>query len=356
MHDAAASISLAEPGRRCGQTTGADVQGHHAHLRRACRRLRGFARRAAAARPPARRAGRRLPRKADRDGGRLLRRLGRRRRLRADQPAAASRIRSATSSRDCGVRVLVTSAERLRAASRRAGRAARSVEHVIVVGEVRDGVATELACDRARLERPSDAAARPPERAGSTSTSPRSSTPRGAPGSRRASCSRTATCSSAARASASTSATHGDDRILAVLPLSFDAGFSQLTTAFAVGAHVVLVNYLLPRDVVGLCARAPGDRPDLRAAAVAPARATRSGRPRRSASTALLRQHRRADAPRDARPAARRSSPRRKPYLMYGLTEAFRSTYLDPAEVDAPPGLDRQGDPERRDPGRARGR
>ena len=35
-----------------------------------------------------------------------------------------------------------------------------------------------------------------------------------------------------------------------VLPLSFDAGFSQLTTAFAVGAHVVLMNYLLPGDVV----------------------------------------------------------------------------------------------------------
>ena len=36
----------------------------------------------------------------------------------------------------------------------------------------------------------------------------------------------------------------------AALPLSFDAGFSQLTTAFHVGARVVLLNYLLPRDVV----------------------------------------------------------------------------------------------------------
>ena len=41
--------------------------------------------------------------------------------------------------------------------------------------------------------------------------------------------------------------------ILSALPLSFDAGFSQLTTAFTVGAHVVLLNYLLPRDVVRLC-------------------------------------------------------------------------------------------------------
>lgn len=40
------------------------------------------------------------------------------------------------------------------------------------------------------------------------------------------------------------------DRILSVLPLSFDAGLSQLTTAFNVGAKVVLLNYLLARDVL----------------------------------------------------------------------------------------------------------
>ena len=41
-----------------------------------------------------------------------------------------------------------------------------------------------------------------------------------------------------------------EDTLLAALPLSFDAGFSQLTTAFHVGARVVLLNYLLPRDVI----------------------------------------------------------------------------------------------------------
>src|SRR4029077_13947649 len=40
------------------------------------------------------------------------------------------------------------------------------------------------------------------------------------------------------------------DTLLAALPLSFDAGFSQLTTAFYVGARVVLINYLLPKDVL----------------------------------------------------------------------------------------------------------
>ena len=40
------------------------------------------------------------------------------------------------------------------------------------------------------------------------------------------------------------------DCLLAALPLSFDAGFSQLTTAFHSGARVVLLNYLMPRDVL----------------------------------------------------------------------------------------------------------
>ncbi|MFQ5348714.1 MAG: AMP-binding protein, partial [Rhodothalassiaceae bacterium] len=46
-----------------------------------------------------------------------------------------------------------------------------------------------------------------------------------------------------------------EDRILALLPLSFDAGFSQLTTGFAAGAMVVLHNYLLPRDIPRIVAR-----------------------------------------------------------------------------------------------------
>ena len=54
--------------------------------------------------------------------------------------------------------------------------------------------------------------------------------------------------------------------------------------------------------------------------------------------------------------ALRASFPSRTPYLMYGLTEAFRSTYLDPGRSRPPAGLDRQGDPERRDPGGPAGR
>jgi acyl-CoA synthetase (AMP-forming)/AMP-acid ligase II len=41
--------------------------------------------------------------------------------------------------------------------------------------------------------------------------------------------------------------------------------------------------------------------------------------------------------PRNTLDKLRRHFPNAEPYLMYGLTEAFRSTYLDPAEVDRRP-------------------
>ena len=41
--------------------------------------------------------------------------------------------------------------------------------------------------------------------------------------------------------------------------------------------------------------------------------------------------------PRSTLDRLRRTFPQAAPYLMYGLTEAFRSTYLDPSEVDRRP-------------------
>ncbi len=126
-----------------------------------------------------------------------------------------------------------------------------------------------------------------------------------------------------------------EDRILAVLPLSFDYGLSQLTTAFLVGARAVLHNYLLAQDVVralvreritGLAAVPPLW---IQLAALEwPASIdehlryfTNSGGAMPTATLAEL----------------RRRAPRARPYLMYGLTEAFRSTYLPPEEVDRRP-------------------
>ena len=97
----------------------------------------------------------------------------------------------------------------------------------------------------------------------------------------------------------------------------------------------MLHNYLLPADVVRLCAkhRVTG------LTGVPPLwiqLAERSLAGGGDVVAALLRQHGRPDAEGHARPAARHF-PTAKPYLMYGLTEAFRSTYLDPSEVDRRP-------------------
>ena len=45
------------------------------------------------------------------------------------------------------------------------------------------------------------------------------------------------------------------DVILSALPLSFDAASASQLGGFAVGAHVILLNYLLPGDVVKICAK-----------------------------------------------------------------------------------------------------
>jgi acyl-CoA ligase (AMP-forming) (exosortase A-associated) len=125
------------------------------------------------------------------------------------------------------------------------------------------------------------------------------------------------------------------DRLLAVLPFSFDYGFSQLSTAFLSGACVVLIDYLFAKDVVTAVAKEritglagvpplwmqladlqwPSDaRESLRYF-------TNSGGAMPVATLAKL----------------RAALPSTRPFLMYGLTEAFRSTYLPPEQIDLRP-------------------
>ncbi len=125
------------------------------------------------------------------------------------------------------------------------------------------------------------------------------------------------------------------DTLLAALPLSFDAGFSQLTTAFHSGARVVLLNYLLPQDVLKALAREKVTG----LTAVPPLYIQLS----ELAWPTGIDEHLRYFAntggrmPRETLMALRSRLPRSKAYLMYGLTEAFRSTYLPPEEVDRRP-------------------
>ena len=126
-----------------------------------------------------------------------------------------------------------------------------------------------------------------------------------------------------------------DDTLLAALPLSFDAGFSQLTTAFHVGARVVLLNYLLPRDVVKALERERVTG----LTAVPPLYIQLAQLDWPASITEHLRYFANTGGrmPRETLDALRSRMPKTKPYLMYGLTEAFRSTYLPPSEVDRRP-------------------
>ncbi len=125
------------------------------------------------------------------------------------------------------------------------------------------------------------------------------------------------------------------DSLLAALPLSFDAGFSQLTTAFHAGARVVLLNWLLPRDVLKAMERERVTG----LTAVPPLYIQLSALDWPQAINDNLRYFANTGGrmPRDTLMALRQRAPAARPFLMYGLTEAFRSTYLPPEEVDRRP-------------------
>ncbi len=126
-----------------------------------------------------------------------------------------------------------------------------------------------------------------------------------------------------------------EDRVLGVLPLSFDYGQNQLFSTWAAGASVAPLDYLVARDVVKAVDRVgattlagvpplwvqllEADWPVETAARLK--RLTNSGG---------------ALTPRLVR-GLRERFPAADVYAMYGLTEAFRSTYLDPALIDTHP-------------------
>ena len=125
------------------------------------------------------------------------------------------------------------------------------------------------------------------------------------------------------------------DRVLGVLPLSFDYGQNQLFSTWAAGASVVPFDYLLPRDVY----RAIERERITTLAGVPPLWAQLLEiDPQDIALTSLKRLTNSGGAlTRRMIAGLRDRFPQADLYPMYGLTEAFRSTYLDPALVAAHP-------------------
>lgn len=120
-----------------------------------------------------------------------------------------------------------------------------------------------------------------------------------------------------------------DDRLLAVLPFSFDYGLSQLTTAFLRGASVVLMNYLFPKDIVTMVAR----ERITGLAAVPPLWIALARLAWPADCTLRFITNSGGAMPVPTVQALQAALPSTQVFLMYGLTEAFRSTYLPPDEV-----------------------
>ncbi len=128
---------------------------------------------------------------------------------------------------------------------------------------------------------------------------------------------------------------NAQDRLLAVLPLSFDYGLSQLTTAFLSGACVVLLEYLVPRDVI----RAIETYGITGLAGVPPLwRQLADQQWPESSRTLRYFTNSGGHLPENTLARLRAAQPQAQPVLMYGLTEAFRSTWLPPDWLDRKPG------------------
>ncbi len=126
-----------------------------------------------------------------------------------------------------------------------------------------------------------------------------------------------------------------NDVTLAVLPLSFDYGQNQLLSAWYAGGCVVPLDYLVPRDVIKACAK----HQVTTLAAVPPlwVHLVEQDWPA-EAVTSLRRLTNSGGALTEGLIGTLQSIFKNsRIFPMYGLTEAFRSTYLDPALVDAHP-------------------
>ena len=125
-----------------------------------------------------------------------------------------------------------------------------------------------------------------------------------------------------------------NDRTLCLLPLAFDYGQSQLLSAWAAGGCAIGFDYLLPKDVV----RAVGRHDVTVLAGVPPLWLQLAEQDWAGAGDSLRTlTNSGGHLPEPVIRRLRALFPQAKLHLMYGLTEAFRSSSLDPGQVDEHP-------------------
>ncbi len=124
------------------------------------------------------------------------------------------------------------------------------------------------------------------------------------------------------------------DRTLCVLPLAFDYGQNQLLSTWAAGGCAIGFDYLLPRDVVRAVRRH-----DVTVLAGVPPLWLQLAEQQWGDSGKSLRilTNSGGHLPEPLARRLRALFPEAKLHLMYGLTEAFRSSSLDPDLVDQHP-------------------
>jgi acyl-CoA synthetase (AMP-forming)/AMP-acid ligase II len=127
------------------------------------------------------------------------------------------------------------------------------------------------------------------------------------------------------------------ERIIGVLPLSFDAGLNQLMTAVQQGATYVPMTFTFAREIVKTLARE-----QITGMAGVPTLWSLMSQLNSTLERTPL-PHLRyitntgGRMPQTVLNALRRALSTTRIFLMYGLTEAFRSTYLPPEELDRRP-------------------
>jgi acyl-CoA synthetase (AMP-forming)/AMP-acid ligase II len=128
-----------------------------------------------------------------------------------------------------------------------------------------------------------------------------------------------------------------DDRLLSLLPFSFDYGLNQLLTSCLLAARIVVMPVSIPSAIVGTIVKEGVTG----FAAVPPAWmqvVKYLDEVKTPLPTLRYVTNSGGKIPVPTLEAMPRVFPGVRIYLMYGLTEAFRSTFLDPAKFDAKKG------------------